>query len=226
MSSTVDDLNTCFFGQSSFCNPAIVQAASCIRINPDAPLAALSALGCGIQTGAGAVYNVVQPHKNMVRHLVIFGVGAVGCAAIMMAKFLGKQPGCNLKAIIAVDIVADRLDLAMSIGATHVVNSAAGTDLQTALQAIIGQGGVDAAIDCTANISAIEGMVKCVGAGGMAVTVGGPPPGRTAKVDVFDLLINAKTYRGCHQGNSEPRKVPPTQLYTHALFIQTRLTPL
>lgn len=47
---------------------------------------------------------------------VVFGAGAVGLAAVMAARVAGADP------IIAVDINDERLELARSLGATHVVN--------------------------------------------------------------------------------------------------------
>src|ERR1700733_3103651 len=103
-------INANFFGQSSFSNPAIVQETSCIKVDSSLPLEVLAPMGCAMQTGAGAVFNVVKPVENKTRSLVIFGVGGVGCAAIMAAKALSadNQPSI-LRKIIAVDLRAERL---------------------------------------------------------------------------------------------------------------------
>jgi aryl-alcohol dehydrogenase len=67
---------------------------------------------------------------------------------------------------------------------------------------IMNKEGVDAAIDCTGALPVINEMIELLGSGGVAVTVGGPPPGTEASIDVFDMLIKCKTYSGCHQGNA------------------------
>jgi aryl-alcohol dehydrogenase len=56
----------------------------------------LGPLGCGIQTGAGAVFNIfnLSPGKT----LAIYGVGSLGLSAIMAAKIAGAGK------IIAVDL--------------------------------------------------------------------------------------------------------------------------
>lgn len=204
--SQAESISTCFFGQSSFCNPAIAQEVCCVKVDAKLPLSVMCALGCGFQTGAGAVFNVVKPVTRGTRSLVVFGVGGVGCAAIMMAHYLAKQDGSQLKSTIAVDVNDQRLSLAKELGATHAINSTK-TSLNDILNEITAGEQVDAAIDCTGIISVIEQMIKLVGPGGLAITIGGPPPGSTAAIDVFGLLIKAVSYRGCHQGNAYSREV-------------------
>lgn len=201
-----EPISTCFFGQSSFCNPTIVQEVCCVKVDGKLPLSVVCALGCGFQTGAGAVCNVVKPVARGIRSLAVFGVGGVGCAAIMMARYLAKQTGSQLKTIIAIDVNEQRLDLAKELGATHAIDSTK-ANLNEVLDEITVGEQADAAVDCTGVVSVIEQMIKLIGPGGLAVTIGGPPPGSTAAVDVFGLLIKAASYRGCHQGNAYSREV-------------------
>ena len=51
---------SCFFQQSSFATYAIAPAKNVVRLRRDAPVEILGPLGCGLQTGAGAVLNVMQ----------------------------------------------------------------------------------------------------------------------------------------------------------------------
>jgi len=50
-----------FFGQSSFSAYSNVRERSLVKVPENAPLELLAPLGCGIQTGAGAVLNVMKP---------------------------------------------------------------------------------------------------------------------------------------------------------------------
>lgn len=170
------------------------------------PLSALCSIGCGIQTGAGSVFNVVRPIERKSRHIGIFGIGGVGAAAIMAAHILAQDIPGVIDAIVAIDIVDQKLTLAKQLGATHVVNSES-EDLEERIAEITDGEQLDAAIDCTGVVPVVSSMVGLVGAGGMAVTVGGPPPGLQASIDVFDMLIKCKTYRGTHQGNSASKTV-------------------
>lgn len=198
--------STCFFGQSSFCNPAVVQEACCVKVDKDLPLSTLCSFGCGFQTGTGCMYNVVRPVERGTRYLAVFGMGSVGAAALMAAKILAQGNPGVLETIIALDIVDERLSLALDLGATHVINSKRENTEERVAELTNGHG-LDAAVDCTGVIAVINSMVSLVGAGGVAVTVGGPSPGLKASIDVFDMLINCKTYRGCHQGNSYSKTV-------------------
>lgn len=201
-----EPISTCFFGQSSFSNPAIVQEASCVKIDKKLPLEVICALGCGFQTGTGSVYNVVKPLERRIRHLAVYGIGGVGCAAIMAANHLRKSTQDVTFEIVAIDVHSTRLELAKDLGATHVINAANEVGKEALMRITHGQG-IDAAIDCTGNINVVNDMIESVGFGGIAVTVGGPSPGTKASVDVFDMLIKCKTYTGCHQGNAYAKEV-------------------
>ncbi|KAF3395233.1 Aryl-alcohol dehydrogenase [Talaromyces pinophilus] len=201
-------MSTCFFGQSSFCNPAIVRAVCCVRVNKDLPLSSVCALGCGFQTGSGSIFNVVKPVERKTRYLAIFGIGGVGCAAIMAAHHISAETSGVLDVIVAVDLNENRLRLAKDLGATHVINSGK-EDLSRRIAVITNGEGLDAAVDCSGAISVVNSMMKLIGAGGLAVTIGGPSPGTAASVEVFDFLISCKTYCGSHQGNSYSKDFIP-----------------
>jgi len=106
--------------------------------------AMFAACGCGFQTGAGTVLNVLKPQQD--DSIVVFGLGGVGLTALMAAKYLG------LHQIIAVDITPGRLQLAKELGATHVLNSKNVEDTVAALREISG-GGVDFAVDCVGELA-------------------------------------------------------------------------
>lgn len=208
-------ISTCFFGQSSFCNPAVVQGASCVKVDKSLPLEVICALGCGFQTGAGSIYNVVKPLERKIRHIAIFGIGGVGCAAIMAANHLATSRPDPSPAfdIIAVDVNEDRLRLSKDLGAMHTINSASGTTRDTIMD-LTNNEGLDAVVDCTGLLSVIDEMIDLLGPGAIAVTVGGPQPGTKAHVDIFSMLIKCKTYCGCHQGNAYSKTV----CYAHQTY--------
>lgn len=134
-----------FFAQSSFATFALAREINAIKVPDDAPLELLGPLGCGIQTGAGAVLNSLQVRSGS--SFASYGAGAVGLSAVMAAKVAGATT------IIAIDVVPSRLQLAMELGATHVVNSRE-TDVIEAVRAITG-GGADFALESTAPGSAV-----------------------------------------------------------------------
>jgi aryl-alcohol dehydrogenase len=103
------------FGQSSFATYALVNERNVVKVSNDVPLERLGPLGCGIQTGAGAVMNALNVRPGT--SFASFGAGAIGCAAIMAARVVGATT------IVAIDIVPSRMEMAKELGATHAINS-------------------------------------------------------------------------------------------------------
>ena len=128
-----------WFGQSSFASHAIATERNTVVVDKALPLEVLGPLGCGIQTGAGSILGAldVQPGTSV----AVFGSGAVGLAAVMAAKVAGATT------IVAVDLQQHRLDLALELGATHVVKGDA-TDVAAQIVAASG-GGVQYSFDTT-----------------------------------------------------------------------------
>jgi aryl-alcohol dehydrogenase len=93
-----------FFGQSSFSTYAMAHERNIVKVPKEAPLELLGPLGCGIQTGAGAVLNALKVPAGA--SFAVFGAGAVGLSAVMAARLAGAAR------IIAVDVTPSRLDLA------------------------------------------------------------------------------------------------------------------
>jgi aryl-alcohol dehydrogenase len=108
-------INDNFFSQSSFATYAIAHKNNVIAVPKDVPLEILGPLGCGIQTGAGAIINTLRIKVGS--SVVISGTGAVGLSAVMAAK------ASSATTIIAVDINEERLAFAKELGATHIINS-------------------------------------------------------------------------------------------------------
>jgi len=104
-----------FFGQSSFATHALATERNLVVVPKDLNLELLAPLGCGLQTGAGTVINSLKIKGGA--SIAIFGTGAVGIAAVMAARIVGACP------IIGVDIHQMRLELALELGATHVINN-------------------------------------------------------------------------------------------------------
>lgn len=191
------DVSSHFFGQSSFSSISIVRASSAIKVHKDLPLSTLCVLGCSVQTGAGTVLNVLEPRIGT--SLVVFGVGAVGMAAIMAANLTATSK------IIAVDTQEGRLQKAKSIGATHLVNASTG-DVVQQIRAITDGFGADRAIDATGRIPVIRAMVDSTAPGGIAATVGAPRFGETIDIEPASWLARGVAYVGVHQGSSVPQK--------------------
>lgn len=106
-----------FFGQSSFAYQTLAHERSLVPVDArdNDEVAMFAPLGCGLQAGAATVLNELKPRRG--QSFVVSGAGTVGLSALMAAHMAGAKP------IIAVDKVASRLELAMELGATHVLNT-------------------------------------------------------------------------------------------------------
>ncbi|MFJ4199877.1 NAD(P)-dependent alcohol dehydrogenase [Streptomyces sviceus] len=188
-----------FFGQSSFAERALVDERSLVKVDPEVPLESIAPLGCGVQTGVGAVWNVLKPVTGST--IVVLGAGAVGLSAVMAAAL---TPATT---IVAVDRVGERLSLAKELGATHTVDAAA-ENLGEALAAITGGQGADGIVETTGNVAVLRQGVDALGARGTLVVVGAPPFGTEVSLDVNGLL-GGKRVVGLTLGDAETQSFIP-----------------
>lgn len=189
----------CFFGQSSFASHAIASERNVVKIPADVPLDIMGPLGCGIQTGAGAVLNALQPPEGS--SIAIFGAGPVGMAAILAAR----AAGCST--IIAVDVKPSRLNMALELGATDVVN-AADVDPVAAIRALTSDEGVAFSIECTGVPAVVRQAIEAVRITGTCGLVGTAPMGAETTLDINSLVLG-RTIRGIVEGDSLPDRFIP-----------------
>jgi aryl-alcohol dehydrogenase len=130
-----------FFGQSSFAGRSLCRPSSLIRV-PQTPLPdhVLAPLGCGVITGAGAVWNSLRVTPGST--VAIFGAGSVGLSAVMAAAVAGAAR------IIVSDPLSSRLDLAARLGATDLLDGKA-TSAAAAIRELTGDAGVDFSVEST-----------------------------------------------------------------------------
>ncbi|MFD7550534.1 NAD(P)-dependent alcohol dehydrogenase [Streptomyces sp. NPDC059578] len=203
-----------FFGQSSFATRSLATERNVVKVPDDIPLDLLAPLGCGLQTGAGAVLNSLAVPAGA--SVVVIGTGTVGLAAVMAARIAGAAP------IIAVDIVPERLDLARELGATHAVHA---KEEDTAARiAEITDGGADYVLEITARPEMLTLAVDALAPLGTAALIGGAPAGAHAPVNM-NALLGGRTVRGIAQGDSIPQLFVPQliDLYRAGRFPFDRL---
>jgi aryl-alcohol dehydrogenase len=210
-----ESLHDRFFGQSSFASHAIAHARNVVRVPDDLPFDVLAPLGCGIQTGAGAVLNVFRLGPGA--SFACFGAGAVGLSAIMAARATGAAK------IIAVDVVPSRLALARELGATHGVN-AAEVDAVGAVREITG-GGADFTLESSGRPTVLAQAVDCLGPLGTCGIIGGAPRGSQLALDIMATMGGGRTIRGIIEGDSRPHEFIPqlVDLYRAGRFPFDRL---
>ena len=187
-------LSAYFFAQSSFAQYAIATERNVVKIPGDVPLEIMGPLGCGIQTGAGAVMNALKPKAGS--SIAVFGAGSVGLAAIMAARVVG----CTT--IVAIDLNEDRLALARELGATHVVHGRE-QDAVAAIQALTGGEGVQYSLEATGLPRVARQAVDALRLTGVCGVIGVSPLGTEFSLDMNGILFG-RTVRGIIEGDSVP----------------------
>ncbi|MGX1807526.1 NAD(P)-dependent alcohol dehydrogenase [Nocardia sp. NPDC055321] len=193
-----------FFGQSSLAGYALSTPDNTVVVPPATDLTVAAPLGCGFQTGAGAVLNVLRPEPDSA--LVIFGAGAVGLAGLLAARTLPDTR------VIVVETTAERRATALELGAVAALDPAT-DEVAEAIRDLTG-GGATHALDTTGRPDVLATAVSALGVGGAVAAVGlgaGVPP-----IDVRDLVLTGKSVHGCLEGDSVPARFIPELLALHA----------
>ncbi|MCB0899862.1 MAG: NAD(P)-dependent alcohol dehydrogenase [Actinobacteria bacterium] len=191
-----------FFGQSSFATELITAARNAVALPDDFPLELAGPLGCGLLTGAGTVRNVLQLTER--DSVAVFGIGTVGLASVMAAAVAG------CRTIIAVDLSADRLELARELGATHVVDASVSDDVVWDVMAVE-PAGVDAAIDAVGLEVVIQQGLECLAVRGTLATLGLQGLENPVTVNQGHILLG-RTITGVIEGDAQPRELIPVMI--------------
>jgi aryl-alcohol dehydrogenase len=203
-----------FFNQSSFSELAIASERNTVKVKHEAPLELLGPLGCGIQTGAGAVINSLKPAAGS--SIAIFGCGSVGLAAVMAANVVGCTE------IIAIDLLSQRLELAKELGATRTITPGQ-KDVVEQIQECT-SGGVDFSLECSGLPAVLRQAIDSMNNTGTCGLIGAAPPGTECNIDMNSIMFG-RTLKGVIEGDSVPDIFIPQliELYLQGRFPFDRL---
>ncbi|WP_216910522.1 NAD(P)-dependent alcohol dehydrogenase [Nocardia noduli] len=193
-----------FFGQSSFAGYALSTRDNTVVVDAATDPVLAAPLGCGFQTGAGAVLNVLCPEPEAA--LVVYGAGAVGMAGVLAARAAGVEQ------IIVVEPNGPRRELALTLGAVTAIDPAGGET--TAAIRDLTRGGATHVLDTTGSATVLAEAAAALAVGGTVVAVGlgaGVPA-----IDIRDIVLGGKTVRGCLEGDADPHTFIPRLLELHA----------
>jgi aryl-alcohol dehydrogenase len=196
-----------FFGQSSLATHSLTTEQNLVKVPKDLPLEVLAPLGCGMQTGAGTVMNSLRVLAGAA--IAVFGTGSVGLAAVMAAHIVGANP------IVGVDINPMRLELALTLGATHTIDNRH-DDVASRIAGITG-GGVDYVLEITGDPKMLQPAVDVLNVKGtVAIFTGASGPGPLPK---------GRKARSIIQGDAVPQRFIPKliSLYRAGRFPFNRL---
>jgi S-(hydroxymethyl)glutathione dehydrogenase/alcohol dehydrogenase len=171
---------------SSFAERIVVPASTVFPVDRALPLEQVALLGCAVMTGVGAVVNTAKVRAG--DSVLVIGCGGVGLSAVQGARIAGAG------SIVAVDVVASKLELARELGATDVV--LAGTEEIP--------GGFDHAFECLGRPETIEQAMGAVAPGGTTVLVGMARPDARASLDALTTTVQERTVTGSWYGSVVP----------------------
>jgi S-(hydroxymethyl)mycothiol dehydrogenase len=151
----------------------VVHAAQAIPVPAGADMSRICLLGCGASTGIGAAINTgaVRPGDSV----AVIGLGGIGLAALQGARIAGASR------LIAVDVVAAKLQIARTFGATDMIDASTG-DVVGTVRGLTGGEGVDLALEATGVPAVVAQAVGMLARGGTAVAIGVPPPESTVTI--------------------------------------------
>ena len=166
-----------------------------IPISPDIPFEVAAITGCAVITGVGSVTRTAAVPAGA--SAAVFGCGGIGLSMILGCALAGCHP------ITAVDLVPEKLDRAMNLGATHTID-AASTDAVEELKAQFGAG-PEYVFDSIGSTTTVRQAVLAARPGGTVVVAGLHAAQAELAVPAGPLVLQGKTLRGSFAGSLRPR---------------------
>jgi len=216
-----------FAAASAFAEYTVVQEVQAVRIDRDVPLTSACLIGCGVVTGACAVWNRARVQRGDTA--VVFGVGGVGLNVIQALRV------ADASRIVAVDMLTGKEPFARRFGATDFLD-ARDPDIVATIRAMFpfsdtelvgfqNAGGVDWVFDCVGNPGIARNGVEMLDWGGSLVTLGVPAP----EVELSALFARLnhvdRGIMGCRYGSVRPHADIPMiiELYKSGRFLLDEL---
>jgi S-(hydroxymethyl)glutathione dehydrogenase/alcohol dehydrogenase len=186
-----------FTALGTFADQMTVHEACVVKVDTDLPDEQLALIGCGVTTGVGAALNTarVEPGSSV----AVIGCGGVGQAVIQGARIAGAGR------IIAIDPVELKRKMAEQLGATDLVDPAAG-DPVAQVHALTGGRGADYAFEVIGLPETINQAWATARRGGSVVVVGAPRMDSQVTLGGFGLFYEEKKLLGCLYGSAQVRR--------------------
>jgi S-(hydroxymethyl)mycothiol dehydrogenase len=181
----------------TFADRVIVHEACAVKMPDALPLDQACLLACGFSTGAGAALWATPVREGA--SVAVIGCGGVGLAVVQGARLAGAST------IVAVDVLPEKLALALELGATHAVDASGGGSVKQVRE--LTDGGVDFAFSAITAPAGLTDAVRMCTYAGTATLVGVPPPGRTLDLDPeLDLFHPKVAIAVTHGGDTIPQQ--------------------
>lgn len=167
---------------------SIVSENRITTVPQDTPEELCALLGCGLTTALGVITN--EANIKFGESVMIIGSGGVGLNLIQGAKLASAYP------IYAVDIIEEKRELCLNIGANYFINSKTEKiDIK-----------VDVIIDTTGNPEVIANAMSYLSGTGRMILVGQPKPGQEVHIPNANKLFDGsgKLIKATQGGKTSP----------------------
>lgn len=197
-------------GLGGFAEEMLVHRNGIVKVPDELPLELGALLGCAVITGVGSVFNGARIRAGST--VAVIGAGGVGLNIVQGARLAGAER------IIAVDLNAEKLALAVTFGATDVVDGSASDAVQAVVE--MTGGGVDAAFEAIGLSTTAAQAVQMVRPGCTAYMVGLPAMGTAIELPGTAMVLQHRGLQGLFMGaNQFKRDIPMLA----NLYLQGRL---
>ncbi|MEU1320054.1 Zn-dependent alcohol dehydrogenase [Streptomyces tibetensis] len=184
---------------AAFAEETVVSAPCVLPVPDGVPLTDAALLGCAVLTGYGAVHHAARVRQG--ETVAVFGVGGVGLSALQAARIAGASK------IVAVDVSAEKEELARAAGATDYVVASDTTARE--IRGLTGKQGVDVAVECAGRAVSIRAAWDSTRRGGRTTVVGIGGKDQQVTFNALEIFHWGRTLSGCVYGNSDPAEDLP-----------------
>jgi 2-desacetyl-2-hydroxyethyl bacteriochlorophyllide A dehydrogenase len=172
---------------------SIVSENRLTSVPDDTPEELCALLGCGLTTALGVITNEAEVRFG--ESVMIIGSGGVGLNLIQGAKLVSAYP------IVAIDVVEEKRDICLEVGATHFINSKIEDTDQK----------FDVIIDTTGIPEVITKAITYLSGTGRLILVGQSKPGQEIIIPFANKMFDGigKTIKATQGGKTNPTEDIP-----------------
>lgn len=178
----------------AFAEAVTVHQSQVVKAPASLPMETAAIIACAVLTGMGAAVNTAKVPEGA--DVVVIGVGGVGVNTVQAARLRGARR------IIAVDIAAEKLAFATTLGATHGVDAADPTAQAQVMDLTDGLGASHVFVTVGAR-AATQSAFGFARTGGSIIWVGMPPSAELTGVDATGFAYRELTLLGSRMGSTK-----------------------
>jgi S-(hydroxymethyl)glutathione dehydrogenase/alcohol dehydrogenase len=197
-------------GLGGFAELLLAHRSGLTKVPDELPLELGALLGCAVITGVGAVFNTARVQAGST--VAVVGVGGIGLNIIQGARLAGAER------IIAVDLLAGKLELAREFGATDVVDASQVDAVEAVVE--LTRGGVDASFEAIGLPVTAKQAFEMIRPGATTYLVGLSPAGTDYQFTGNELVLKSRGVQGVFMGSNRFQRDIPMLAN---LYLQGRL---